>query len=270
MLDETGIPLTHRRRGGADVLQEEPHAGPAGRNATDPHEDLDRRREEFALMAAHELRTPLTVLLGSLATLEHLNASPRHERDRARLIAAAARHARRLRRLTEDLEVAAQSAPLSIALEPTSVREAVREAVEELGLPDRQVRIEIDPHLRAHADRDRLIQTIANLLRNAMAAQGPSGPPVRVRATPAEGWVEISVVDRGPGLDPSRLPRIFDRFADRGPEATGGFGIGLWVVRELVTAMGGRVSLANNPEAGATASIALRRAVEPPRRLRAS
>jgi two-component system sensor histidine kinase TctE len=80
---------------------------------------------------------------------------------------------------------------------------------------------------------------------------------VDVTARPGQdlGTVLIVVDDRGPGIPPERLPQLFDRFGERAPSETGGLGVGLWIVRELLTAMDGDVRVERNADGGASLRV---------------
>lgn len=95
------------------------------------------------------------------------------------------------------------------------------------------------------ADRQRLGQVLANLLRNALRYT-PEGGLISITAAVADGKVEVSVADTGLGIPPEDLPHVFERFYRGDPareRSAGGAGLGLAIVRELVEAMGGSVAV---------------------------
>jgi signal transduction histidine kinase len=208
-------------------------------------EELGRRQTQFATMAAHELRTPLTALRGSLTTLRRSDGEvPAEVRDE--LLRMALRQTDRLQRICEDLDVIVGSTDgtFSVTREPVDVRAVAGDVVRALGDDTvRRTTVSVDEttaeEVVADADPDRVAQVLANLVRNAV--QHTTGP-VLVTATRSGGLVVLQVLDEGPGLDPEFADAAFQRFAPRGEGATGGLGIGLWIVRELVVAMGGTVS----------------------------
>jgi signal transduction histidine kinase len=116
--------------------------------------------------------------------------------------------------------------------------------------------VEVAPGLRAWADQDRLAQVLANLVRNALQFSPPASP-VDVTAHPGQdpGTVLMVIDDRGPGIPPERLPQLFDRFGERAPGETAGLGVGLWIVRELLTAMDGDVRVERNGDGGASLRV---------------
>jgi signal transduction histidine kinase len=119
-----------------------------------------------------------------------------------------------------------------------------------------------------HADAPRLGQILRNLIENALV-HAP-GSPVRIEAgTPADraagersddALVELAVTDEGPGIAPEHVPFVFDRLYRADPSrtrATGGAGLGLAIVRELVEAHGGRVGVERTPAGGARVWLTL-------------
>jgi signal transduction histidine kinase len=107
---------------------------------------------------------------------------------------------------------------------------------------------------------DRIQQVLVNLLDNALK-YGGSRITVRIEAT--NGNVRVSVADEGPGLTPAEQERIFEKFYRGGPEltrASGGTGLGLYISKELVEQMGGRLLVRADPGAGATFTVELPRA----------
>ena len=102
----------------------------------------------------------------------------------------------------------------------------------------------------------RMGQVVTNLVANAL--EYAAGTDVEVSLRPDAGRVTLTFIDRGPGIDPARLDRIFDRFeraAD--PRHHGGLGLGLYVTREIVAAHGGTVHAANRDEGGALFEVDL-------------
>jgi signal transduction histidine kinase len=218
-----------------------------------------RREQQFATVTAHELRTPVAGLLGSLVTLERLCARDQLPPQAQELLTASTRQARRLARLIEDFAVVATDSDGGILVNPTRVEvdvviEAVVAELDQQGAA--RVRVDAAPGLRAWVDQDRLAQVLGNLVRNALQFSPPESPvDVVVRPGPDHGTVQIAVDDRGPGIPPDKLPELFDRFGERAPSHTGGLGVGLWIVRELVTAMHGHVRVERNDAGGASLRV---------------
>lgn len=232
----------------------------------------DRSRRELILNASHELRTPIASIRAHIESLLILEGDQLPERVRG-FLAITQREAERLAALVDDLLMLARadSDELRLDLRPVAVGELVEEvyqALEPLAEREREVTLvrEVAPNLPAvSADRDRLAQVLLNLVRNAITYT-PAGGIVSIEASAAseagadhqsEGGkptaVELRVMDTGIGIPPEDLERVFDRFyrtdASRARE-TGGSGLGLSIVRDLVRAMGGTVVAERVPEGG--------------------
>jgi DNA-binding NarL/FixJ family response regulator len=233
----------------------------AAEEATRRLEVVNARQREFAVMSSHELRTPLTLLRVSLEALDDLH--PDHEEKRRILQRTAMEGARRLHRLVENLEVAADVDALELKLESVDISILSPELVADLSLPSGRVQTVVPAGLYAISDRRRLRQVIDNLVSNALNAS-PNRDGVVIGARAEAGQVVIDVCDRGAGFeaiadfDPDILTRVVP-FSLR-PSASGGLGLGLWVADELVTAMGGHIVARNNPDGGATVSLYLQQA----------
>jgi signal transduction histidine kinase len=224
---------------------------------------------------SHELRTPLTTMRGYLEAMElsHGDLLPAHD---MRVIQG---ELSRLTRLIEDLftlaRADAQQLPLTIA--PVDAAALVRRLGDALGpLARRERQIELVDALPPAlppvcADGARLEQVLLNLLQNALRHTPPGGI-VAFEGRAEGGQVTISVADTGVGISAEELPLVFERFYRGDPSRareTGGAGLGLALVRELVTAMGGSVSAESTPQRGSRFSVTLRRApdAEAPARL---
>lgn len=212
-------------------------------------ERLLRSQEEFVADASHELRTPLTALR---LRLDCLPASS----DRA----AALREADRLRDLVDGLlSLARADAGMET---PTRVDASalLRERVEAWGplAAERHVALLADANgaVPVHASHGRLSQVLDNLVANALEAS-PAEATISLRAVAAPPWVEVHVVDEGPGLTPEQRARAFDRFWRAG-SGDGGSGLGLAIVRRLVAADEGEVELRDAPGRGVDAVVRLR------------
>ncbi len=219
------------------------------------------QRDEFLSIASHELSTPVTSLqlaLDSLSSKEARGAAA------DQLLELAAKQTTRLSRLIgELLDVSRiRAGRLVIEPEPTDLAAAAGEVAARLGPAARAAGCELQ--LRAPApvlgtwDRSRLEQVISNLVENAI--RHAPGAPITVRAEPRDDGAALEVADRGPGIDPKRLPYIFDRF-ERATSARhhGGLGLGLYIVWKLVVAHGGEVSVATSLGRGTTFRIRLPR-----------
>ena len=230
-------------------------------------EEAVRARDEFLSIASHELRTPIASLRmmtdviadGSLAL-----GGP----DHARAISVIERQARRLQSLVDNLLDVSQieSGYLRVQVEPIDLVEVARQTLESWSGEIARARCEVklsspSPAVVGRWDRHRLEQVIANLLSNALKF-GP-GAPVTIDVEPGEGTARLVMIDRGIGIRAEALPHIFGRFERAVPSAHyGGMGLGLYIVKKIVDAMQGGVSVESTVDQGTRVTVTL--PLEPP------
>jgi two-component system phosphate regulon sensor histidine kinase PhoR len=217
----------------------------------------EQSRRELIVNASHELRTPIASIRGHVESLllsaegsETGTPPPEELKNYLQIIE---RESERLSALVDDVLALARAdaGELKLDIQPVAVAgviEEVYEALQPLGRRERQVTLvrDVPPDLPlALADRQRLAQVLLNLVRNAITYT-PAGGIVSITvARPDPDHLVIVVADTGIGIPPEDLQRVFDRFyrtdASRA-RGSGGFGLGLAIVRDLVQAMGGSVS----------------------------
>jgi signal transduction histidine kinase len=198
---------------------------------------------------SHELRTPLASIKGHVEVVLDEQVGPVNERQREAL-AFADRDADHLDRLIEELLVVSSIEFGNLRLQRTRVdlREAIDWCVERMGkeLQQKVIGVDIDtpPDLpRMMADRDRIVQVLSNILRNAIN-YSPRDSRIAIAARRTDGVVETRVTDQGIGVPADSLERIFDRFYQVDPSTTrkvGGVGLGLYICKGIVEAHGGRI-----------------------------
>lgn len=225
-------------------------------------ETANRTQRRFIDDAGHELATPITIIRG------HLEVMGDDPQERAEAMAIVLDELDRMSRMVDDLLVLARSAQPDFIL-PTAVD--VGELTIELqrkaeALSDRPWTIEAAAEGSAEVDRQRLVQAVLNLCRNAIA-HTPPGTPLALATALDERSLRISVRDEGPGISEADRERIFERFArgTAGARRSDGTGLGLAIVDAIVTAHGGRLELESAPGAGATFRMVIptQPAVEP-------
>ena len=153
-----------------------------------------------------------------------------------------------------------------IAHEPVDLVAMAEDAVNDARAvdPSRAIALDAPDAVTVVGDDARLRQVFANLLSNAIV-HTPAGTPVSVSVKPADGWAEIAVSDRGPGLTPDQASQVFEPFyradAARGrvgaDDAEGGAGLGLSIVAAIADAHGGSASVSSAPGEGATFLVRL-------------
>ena len=226
----------------------------------------DEMKSDFVAITSHELRSPLAAIRGFVDTLvSHLDAlSPEDVRE---FLVVIDQQSARLARLVEDLLVVSRIDAGEVTLDPAEVDlpAVLMDTVQGLGEQAGQVhmRLSYDLPRSAWVDANRLDQVLRNLLHNAMKFS-PEGPPVVLSASAEGPWdgqeVVISVADHGIGIAPEEQTRIFHRFHEaesantRGAE---GAGLGLYITRRLVEAMGGTIEVVSALGEGSTFTVRL-------------
>jgi PAS domain S-box-containing protein len=224
---------------------------------------FEQSKHDFIATVSHELRTPMTGVLGAAKTLlrEDLELSPETRRELIEMIAT---EAQRLSEVTESVLLAGRLDRHEVAVEarPLDVDCVVRDTVAALQstLPP-GMRVEYDlaaPGL-ALGDANRLQQVLVNLIDNGVK-YAREGGLVRLRTYGDASQVCIDVADRGPGIPAAEQDRIFEKFfrsSSSQHAAPGGSGLGLYICRELVERMSGRIHVASARHAGATFTVEL-------------
>jgi signal transduction histidine kinase len=226
-----------------------------------------QQRDEFLSMAGHELKTPLTavrLMAHSLVGLSKSRSDWQFE-DRA---SKAARAVDRLAKLVDGLldVKRMQAGGLVLAPQPIDLGRLVADVVEslrgQLALARCELTLTAGPAVTGWCDPVRMEQVTVNLLSNAMKYGG--GHPIDVtveRVSSGSGGqaeARLTVRDHGAGIAPSDQERIFERFERASPsDRMWGLGLGLWIVRQIVQAHGGTITVASTAGEGAAFVVAL-------------
>ena len=210
-------------------------------------EAAEAQNRRFVADVAHELRTPLSALVAEASILrEHLDALPAESRRAGELLVT---DVGRLRILVDDLmEVSRFDARAEqIYVEPVELGRLVRSVVA-ARLPEAALTTPEVPFV-VETDPRRLERILGNLLDNAR--EHASGAAVEVSLTADAGEIVLAVADRGPGVPPDRLERIFERFYKADPSRHGGSsGLGLAIAAEHAALLGGYLTAANRAGGG--------------------
>jgi signal transduction histidine kinase len=232
--------------------------------------ELERRAKEaeeirdlVISMISHELRTPLHAIgLGLDVVLTRLRVTSKPQDWLVDKLTKSRRAVTRLEQLIESLLTVSQLAAgrLRIVREEVDLRDIVQRVVDansdELKWAGCEIDVAMAGPLVGQWDRGRLALVVQNLLSNAVK-YGP-GQPVEVRAHASDGVVTLMVTDHGRGVPPEHQERIFRKF-ERLPSETHvpGLGLGLWLVRQFVEAMGGHIEVRSAEGRGASFVVTL-------------
>jgi signal transduction histidine kinase len=217
--------------------------------------ELDQRHRDFVAMVSHELRTPLTALMGYSETILTYHEALGAEGVLG-LVERTKGAANRLAGMVEELlDISViQRGELRLQLAPVDVRALIAEVASQYVPPDHTVAITVaDDVPEVVTDASRLSQLLGNLLANAAKF---SPPETEVEVTGGVGGAVLEFCERphGPGIPEEQRERVFERFVqlERAQTRTkGGFGLGLYIVRQVATALGGTIEVQGKPGEGA-------------------
>jgi two-component system phosphate regulon sensor histidine kinase PhoR len=230
----------------------------AFRDATS-EQRLEAIRAEFVATVSHELRTPLAALHGAALTLTRRSRELPPE-TREKLLGMIAAQSKRLASLVEDILLAGQldAGSLRVEREPFDAAAVARAAVDEArhkAAMKAMLRISTSDDLpQVLGDEARTHQVLANLIDNAVK-YSPAGSRVDVEVQREKGSIRFSVRDRGPGIPRAEQEHVFEKFYRLDPDhryGVGGSGLGLYICRQLVSSMHGRIWVESAPQYGST------------------
>ena len=223
---------------------------------------LENLRSQFVATISHELRTPLASLHGAALTLREHDLPAQTQDDLLEMIAE---QSNRLANLVEEILVAGQldSGSLRVVADTFDPEELVRGVVKvgqsRVG-EETTIEVVVPPVVpKAHGDSERTRQVLLNLLDNAIK-YSPSGGRIEVGLAAAGDRLRFTVQDQGLGIPVGEQERIFDKFYRLDPDqrrGIGGTGLGLYICRELVQSMHGRIWVQSEPGRGTTFAFEL-------------
>jgi signal transduction histidine kinase len=230
-----------------------------------------RLRDDFLSMASHELKTPLTSLK------VHIQGALREAARREEPVPRA-QHVAKLETLDRNVARLAQlvdsmldmsrinAGRLELELGEMDLAEVVREVAARFAEDAARARcpltVRAEHAVVGHWDRARVDQVVTNLLSNAL--KYGRGQPVELVVSGRDASATLEVRDQGIGIAEESRQRIFERFERAVPHGTvGGFGLGLWLVRQIVNGLGGSVGVESTPGQGSTFRVVLPRAGMP-------
>jgi signal transduction histidine kinase len=226
--------------------------------------ELASLKADFSAMVAHELGSPLSAMQRLADMLRVPDLGPE---GREFVAAALSKEVGALDGLVADVQTAAsvERDDFEVTPRPVVLEALLGDAWQFAralpgGHPVKTVLEDgIDPGDEVRADPERIAQVLRNLLGNA-AKHMPEGTPIELRAAPADGAVRIEVSDRGPGIHPDDLRRIFEKFG-RGRSSEGqrvaGVGLGLYLSRRIVQSHGAELEVRSTPGEGSVFSFEL-------------
>jgi signal transduction histidine kinase len=229
--------------------------------------ELLRLKEDFLLQVAHELRTPIAAQSASLDLLvdDALSMPPAQLMT---MISTLRRSALRLEHLVENLLDAGsiEAGTFQVRAVPASIRACLREAMAFTQTLLDAKHQQLETRLRSDSDRvladpRRTAQVLANLIANA-SRYAPESTTVTVATEGRDGFVQVSVIDEGPGIPADEQPRLFQRFfrSREVRDQAGGLGLGLTICRAIVVAHGGDIRVESQVGRGTSVHFTLPKA----------
>ncbi|HYO71661.1 MAG TPA: ATP-binding protein, partial [Archangium sp.] len=229
-------------------------------------EELRRRAEfegQLIGIVSHDLRNPLgAITLGATALLQRGGLEERQAKNVVRIHSSAERAIRLIRDLL-DFTQARLGGGIPVSRQPMELHGVTRQVVDEVRMahPERHIDVETRGDGRGHWDADRLAQVLTNLLSNALS-YSPPGTPVKVRTRGEDGAVVLEVWNAGEPIPPEQLPRLFEpleRGAGQKDRAGRSIGLGLFIVRNIVEAHGGTITVRSGEAEGTAFTVRLPR-----------
>ncbi|NIS27609.1 PAS domain S-box protein, partial [candidate division KSB1 bacterium] len=226
---------------------------------------IEKAKSDFISIAAHELRTPLIAVIGYCELLQNATQGNISDEQREEYLEVVQSNAETLNRLVDDLldigriqigrtlGVSPQETDLLSLVEKTVASVKLRSGSHEIiikkaeGLPEK---VWLDP--------GRIAQVLYNLLSNAIKFS-PDGGIIQVHLESFQNHLSVSVVDRGLGMNEEEIENIFDRFyrGDKGSAESPGLGLGLSIVKQIITDHGGDIQVESQPGKGTTVKFSL-------------
>jgi two-component system, OmpR family, sensor histidine kinase VicK len=244
----------------------------------------DSTKTDLLSIAAHELRDPIQPVLGLAEMLQ--SRKDIHPEEQKEFLAIIIRNAKRLKDLTENIldltKIEGQSS-LSLNKELVDIKKIIQRSILDIKSQlsgNQSVEIKIkDNSMKEHsvgqdsdavlvrADGSKLMQVVSNLLSNAVKFTdvGEILITIETKLTTGDSTINkssnkeviVSIKDSGQGIDPSMMPRLFEKFATKSHKGTG-LGLGLFISKNIITHHGGKIWAENNPEGkGATFAFSL-------------
>ena len=209
-------------------------------------QDAVRARDEVLAVVSHDLRNPVGTIAAAAELLADVPMPPARQAEHLEIITRAAN---RINRLIQDLLDVAQieAGRLSVRLKPVDLAEVIEEVVSQMRWESSEERVQLTVRVQTdlpavNADRDRVVQVLANLIGNALKFTRAGGQ-VTVSASRVPDGVSVRVSDEGPGIEPEMERHLFDRFWKGHETGTRGAGLGLAIVHGILQAHGSETQL---------------------------
>lgn len=219
--------------------------------------NLRTQREEFISVASHELKTPITSLRATLQVISRIVNSENGVNENLRtFVSNAQRHSDRLNRLVGDLlnTTKIEHGELVLNTNRFTLAEVIDGCCSHIQLAGKyHIRYMGDHSLQVVADQHKIDQILINMVNNAVK-YAPDADEIVVQVEKIKDFTKISVIDKGPGIPPDKLDKLFDRYyrADENKKQVSGLGLGLYISSEIVRRHGGEIGVESTLGSGST------------------
>jgi len=222
----------------------------------------DQRKNDFISIISHELKTPLTTIRSYVQLALAKNVVRTDPATENLLLRAEAQTAKMTAMVHSFLNLSRlEEGKISLNCSVFPLHQLVEEIAEEAQIlsPEHHIALEMSCQLEIDADRDKLYQVMTNLVTNAIK-YSDKGSTIRISCCTSEQQVTIEVHDQGIGIPEKDQPRLFERFyrvQEKQSQHIGGFGIGLYLVSELLRLHGSKIHVKSRPGEGSVFSFSL-------------
>jgi len=219
--------------------------------------NLRLQREEFISVASHELKTPITSLQATLQVISRMvNGGNENTENLKKFVANAERHTSKLNHLVGDLlnTTKIEHGQLTLNTNTFTVSDVIDGCCSHIQLEGKHhIKYKGDHSLKVVADQHKIDQVLINIVNNAVKYAPESGAII-VHVEKIEGFTKISVTDKGPGIPPESLGKLFDRYyrVDEYKKQISGLGLGLYISAEIIKQHGGEIGVESRLGVGST------------------
>ncbi|RKY12523.1 MAG: hypothetical protein DRP65_01030 [Planctomycetota bacterium] len=226
--------------------------------------EQDRMKTEFVVNMSHELRTPLAIFKNIISNLKAGVAGKMNDQQLKNLEVADKEIDRLARIISDFLDISRiEAGKINLRMQPVRIQSLVSDVVELLGPLADAKNIELtvsmaDGDLSVNADRDRMVQVLANLINNGIKFVPDCGGKIAVQVRELDDEISISVEDNGPGIAMEDKSKVFGRFVQGDKHVGPGYqgpGLGLAISKELVELHGGRIEVTSEVGCGTTFTV---------------
>ena len=216
---------------------------------------LEQQKDDFISIASHELKTPITSLKASLQLLEKLKDNPTAPVV-PKLIDQSLKSMRKISTLVEDLLNVSRSQQSHLTLNKAEfvMADLLNNCCSHVRVTGKyEFKLEGDLHLKVNADEHAIDQVVINLVNNAVK-YAPDSLVITMKVEKIGNSVKVSVKDTGPGIDPEKIPFLFDRYyqAQSAGFNNSGLGLGLYISAEIIRKHGGQIGVDSTLGQGST------------------